>query len=158
MNVVTNNPMAQRFFTWSRQTLDSLCNRPDHLQRIAVMGAGVVMYPLVVGMILIVWLGYSRTPELQSQSLSIMGWALLASMGLWGLVVVTMLGTIKGLKFDGPGGMGVEITTIADDPDIDPGTTRVTTVATTHVQTAPEDKHERHDRPMPPAPPMEVTD
>lgn len=102
---------------WLSRTIDTLCERPDHLQRLAIIGAGMVVYPLVVGLILIVWLGFGpRTdPAITVQQLKIMGWALLGSMGLWGLVVVTLLGTVKGLRVNGPGGVGLEVETTAGD-------------------------------------------
>lgn len=111
----------KRFFGWARRTLDTLCERPDHLQRLSIIGAGVIMWPTLIGFALVVWLGYSRTAELQAQSLNFMGLALLSSMALWGLVVVATLGIIKGLSVTGPGGVGVSIQTTADDPDVDPG-------------------------------------
>lgn len=110
----------KRFFGWTRRTLDTLCERPDHLQRLSIIGAGFVMWPTMIGFTLIVWLGYARSPELQAQSLHFMGLALLSSMALWGLVVVATLGIIKGLSITGPGGVGVSLTTTADDPDVDP--------------------------------------
>jgi len=113
--------MMRRFFGWARRTLDGLCERPDHLQRLAVVGAGVIMWPTLVGFALVVWLGYG--PEHGAQSLNFMGMALLASMALWGLVVVATLGIVKGLSVTGPGGVGVSLTTIADDPDVGPSTT-----------------------------------
>lgn len=112
-----------RFFAWARRTLDTLCERPDHLQRLSIIGAGVIMWPTLIGFALVVWLGYSRTAELQAQSLNFMGLALLSSMALWGLVVVATLGIIKGLSVTGPGGVGVSIQTTADDPDVDPSFT-----------------------------------
>lgn len=112
-----------RFFTWTRQTLDMLCDRPDHLQRLAIIGAGISIYPAVAVLVWIVWRGYERTAELQSQSLAIMGVALYAMLALLGLVIVALLGTVKGLRI---GPRGLELTTIADDPDVDPSTTRDT--------------------------------
>lgn len=79
----------------------------------------------MIGFALVVWLGYGRTPELQAQSLNFMGMGLLACLALWGLVVVATLGIVKGLSVNGPGGVGVSITTTADDPDVDPSSTRV---------------------------------
>lgn len=108
--------MRVQFFSWARRVLSELCGRPDHLQRLAVVGAGVIMWPTLVGFALVVWLGYARTPELQSQSLNFMGMALLASMALWGLVVVATLGIIKGLTISGPAGMAVSIETTANEP------------------------------------------
>ncbi|MFN3836834.1 MAG: hypothetical protein ACK4MI_03885 [Brevundimonas sp.] len=134
-----------RMFTdWLGRAVRNICDHPAHLQRLSIIGAGVVMYPTLLGFALVVWLGYSRTPELQAQSLNFMGMALLASMALWGLVVVAVLGIIKGFSVSGPGGVGVSITTTADDPDVAP-TTRVDVVAplsptqTSNVQLQPTD-------------------
>lgn len=126
LNVRVN---TKRFFSWLRRTLDGLCDRPDHLQRLSIIGSGFVMWPTMIGFALIVWLGYARTPALQSQSLNFMGIALLASMALWGLVVIALLGIIKGLRVAGPGGVSLAITTTADDPDADPSTTRIDVAA-----------------------------
>lgn len=112
--------LASRFFPWARETLDMLCNSPDHLQRLAIIGAGIVVQVTMWTAMLIVWRGYDRTAELQAQSLNFMGWSLMGSMGLWGLVVVTLLGTIKGLKIAGPGGFGIDLSTTFDDPDVGP--------------------------------------
>nr|WP_313427060.1 hypothetical protein [Brevundimonas diminuta] len=113
--------MNNRFFGWLGRTVRFICDHPSHLQRLSIIGAGVIMWPTMVGFTLIVWLGYARTPDLQSQSLNFMGLALLSSMALWGLVVVATLGIIKGFSVSGPGGVGLSLTTIADDPDVDPG-------------------------------------
>ena len=110
---------------WLSRAVRHLCDHPAHLQRLSIIGAGVVMYPTVVAFALVVWLGYGRTVELQQQSLNFMGAALLASMALWGLVVVTILGVIKGVTVAGPGGVSVAVTTTADDLEFDPSTTRV---------------------------------
>lgn len=111
---------ASRFFGW----LQHVAASPAGLQRLTVVGAGLIMWPTLIGFALIVWLGYSRTPELQSQSLDWMGMALLASMVLWGLVVIALLNVIKGVRVAGPGGFNVNFQTTADDPDVDPGTPR----------------------------------
>lgn len=112
---------------WIHRTIESLCNRPDHLQRLAVIGSGMVLYPMILGVIWIVWKGYDPTPINQTQSLGIMGIALYSLMALFGLTIIALLGIVKGLRIDGPGGFGVELETTADDPDREPGTTQVTT-------------------------------
>nr|WP_313522021.1 hypothetical protein [Brevundimonas diminuta] len=117
-----------RIFTaWLGRTVRFICDHPSRLQRLSIIGAGMIMWPTMVGFALVVWLGYG--PEHGAQSLNFMGLALLASMALWGLVVVATLGIIKGLSVTGPGGVGVSIQTIADDPDVDPTTTRTDGVA-----------------------------
>lgn len=115
---------TSRFFGWARRTLDELCERPDHLQRLSIIGSGFVMWPTMVAFALIVWLGYGRTPELQAQSLNFMGLALLSSMALWALVVIALLGILKGVSISAPGGASITLTTTADDPDVDPSTPR----------------------------------
>lgn len=102
---------------WFARTIDTLCERPDHLQRLAIIGAGMFVYPLVVVLVFIVWLGFGprNDPAIVTQQLRIMGWALLGSMALWGLVVVTLLGTVKGLRVNGPGGVALEFETTAGD-------------------------------------------
>lgn len=124
------------FTAWLGRTVRYICDHPTHLQRLSIIGAGVIMWPTMVGFALVVWLGYARTPELQSQSLNFMGLALLGSMALWALVVIAVLGIVKGLSVTGPGGVGLSLTTIvADDPDVGPDTTRV------GVSTRPTNNH-----------------
>jgi hypothetical protein len=43
-----------RFFGWTRKTLDDLCERPDHLQRLSIIGSGFIMWPTMIGFALIV--------------------------------------------------------------------------------------------------------
>lgn len=123
-NMAQAQGFAQRFAGWASNTVKTLCDRPDHLQRLAIIGAGMVVQLTMWAVILIVWRGYDRTPELQAQSLNFMGWSLIGSMVLWGIVVITLLGTIKGLSIEGPGGFGINLMTTADDPDVDPSTPR----------------------------------
>jgi hypothetical protein len=145
---------------WISRTIESLCNRPDHLQRLAIVAAGCVMYPTVWGLILIVWKGFGDHPTLYPQQLQILGWALLGSMVLWGLVVVALLGIVKGIKVEGPGGVGIELTTTSSTSPDDAGAplqqTTVTTATATAVPTAPVGS----DPPAAPAgkPPPEVSD
>src|SRR5690606_34126613 len=112
--------LMRAFTAWLGRTVRFICDHPAHLQRLSIIGAGFVMWPTMIGFTLIVWLGYARTPELHAQSLHFMGLALLAGMALWGVVVIAPLGIIKGLSVTGPGGVGVRLTTTADDPDVDP--------------------------------------
>lgn len=116
--------MQRRFLGWLGPVVRNICDHPTHMQRLGIIGAGIVMYPTVLLFAAIVWLGYSRTPALQAQSLNFMGSALLGSMALWGLVVIAVLGIIKGVSVSGPGGVSLSLTTTADDPDVDPSTVR----------------------------------
>lgn len=126
---------VKAFFTWLRATVEMICTRPDHLQRLGIIGAGVSLYPVVIAVIAIIWRGYERTPELQTQSLSIMGFVAFGLLGLYALVTVALIGIIKGVRFSGPGGMGLELTTTSDDPDVDPTTVRETRLTATVTET-----------------------
>lgn len=74
----------RKFTAWLGGAVRHICDQLAHLQRLSIIGAGVVIYPTLIGFALVVWLGYARTPELQSQSLNFMGMALLSGMALWG--------------------------------------------------------------------------
>lgn len=104
-----------RFFSWLRRTIDMLCERPDHLQRLAVIGAGVALYPLLLAFIYIMWKGFGANPELLTKQIDWLGWMAVGVLTLFGLVIVTLLGTIKGVRISGPGGSGVEFETSAGD-------------------------------------------
>lgn len=148
---------TSRFFRWTRDTLDFLCERPDHLQRLAIIGAGVSLYPLVLGLIWIVWKGYGTSPEILTQSLGIMGFALFGAMGLLALVVVSLLGTIKGLRIMGPGGSGIDLSTTFDDPDLGPETDRgdTTVIAGGGRGRGRVRRYDRQDQGAPPQPQAE---
>lgn len=111
-----------KFFAWLEPIVRHVCDHPEHMQRLSIIGSGIIMWPTVIGFALIVWKGYGEAQA--DQSLNFMGMALIGSMLLWGLVVVALLGIVKGLRLGGPAGMSVEITTTADDPDVDPSTSR----------------------------------
>lgn len=113
-----------RFFRWLRDTMDVLCDRPDHLQRVSIMLSGMSLYPLFIGMIVIlVWFAITY-PGLQAKIITgLINYGYIF-LGLFALVIITMLGSIKGLKINAPGGVGMALVTTADDPDVDPTTTR----------------------------------
>jgi hypothetical protein len=118
--------MWRRLFVWVRNTLDFLCDRPDHLQRLSIIGAGMSVYPavfLLVGLLTWFAVKYQSTMDDVVRGLINFGYIFLA---LFALVIVALLGTIKGLRL-GPGGL--EVITTADDPDVDPQTTRDTRLA-----------------------------
>lgn len=143
-----------RFWGWVRRTLDFLCERPDHLQRLAIIGAGFAIYPLVLGIIWIVWKGYGSSPEILSQSLGIMGFIAYGLLALFALVVVSLLGTIKGLRIMGPGGSGIEIDTTMDDPDMGPETPRNDITIREGGRGRGRERYDR-SRPRQDAPPVE---
>lgn len=114
------NPL-RKFFRWVRDTLDNLCDRPDHLQRLSIVGAGVSVYPAVFSLIaLLVWFAVQR-PQVLSMVVAGIINIVYIFLALFALVIVSLLGTIKGLSI---GPRGLQVTTIADDPDVDPNTRR----------------------------------
>jgi len=105
------------FFKWFGRTVDTLCERPDHLQRLAIIGAGMFVYPMIWAFVLIVWLGFGhgQPVEVVLKQLNFIGYGMIGTLLLWGLVVVTLLGTIKGVRISGPGGFNAEFETSAGD-------------------------------------------
>ena len=119
-----------RFFRWLRDTMDVLCDRPDHLQRVSIILSGMSLFPLFIGMIcVLVWFATTYTENyngLQTQIITgLINYGYIF-LGLFALVIISMLGTIKGLSLKTPGGVAVTLVTTADDPDVDPSTTRDT--------------------------------
>lgn len=88
--------------------VEKLCDHPEHLQRLAIIFAGVFAYPLVWGLVFIVWKGFD-SKVFGAKQLEILGQALMGSMVLWGLVIVALLGIVKGVKAQLPGGAGFEV-------------------------------------------------
>jgi hypothetical protein len=115
-----------RFFGWCRQTLDILCDRPEHLQRISIIGAGFTSALLVVGVVaLLTWFGQSA-PALALLVVPILGSALYMLIGAFIICIIVLLGLVKGLqslKASLPGGASVEIETASE-------TTNTTTTTT----------------------------
>ena len=102
-----------RFFGWCRQTLDMLCARPEHLQRLSIIGAGMKSGLLVVGVIAILtWFGQSA-PALALLVVPILGTALYMLIVAFIICIVVLLGLVKGieaLKGMLPGGASFELT------------------------------------------------
>lgn len=116
--------MRSRFFSWARRVLAELCERPDHLQRVSIIMAGVSLYPLFIGMIVILVVFAVLYSDHQSQIIAgLINYGYIF-LGLFALVIISMLGTIKGLTLKVPGGGGLALTTTADDPNVDPRTAR----------------------------------
>jgi hypothetical protein len=79
---------------------------PLGLRLLALFGAGPALTVTAAALTLIVWKGgWDRA--LQSQQLTLLGWALLANWLLLGVVVVA-LASVR-LKGQAPGGAGFEI-------------------------------------------------
>lgn len=100
-----------KFFAWLRNTVDTLCNRPDHLQRLSIIGSGCALYPLVIWLIWIMWKGFGTDPALLTKQIDWLGWISIGILGLFALVLITLLGTIKGIHISGPGGVEVQLET-----------------------------------------------
>lgn len=124
------------FFSWLRQTVDTLCNRPDHLQRLAIIGSGMAVYPLVVMAYLVMWRGASN---LHVNQIDWLGWYGVGFLMLLALVIITLLGTIKGIHISGPGGIEVQLDTTAEAKDNDAPPSQIITT-TTKVETPTDPK------------------
>lgn len=104
-----------RFWVWFRSTLDMLCDRPDHLQRLSVIGAGASLYPVMIAVLVLLWWFGKSSPALASIALPLIFQFGVGIMILFGLVIVVLIGLVKGLtsfKANLPGG-SVEIETTA---------------------------------------------
>lgn len=118
------NPFVQAllsFFGWVRATLDTLCDRPDHLQRLSIIGSGMAAGLLLIGIIAILVHFGLHGPDTQAALLTI---PIIGNMGygivfLYALAQVALLGIIRGIRLSGPGGVNVEIETTSGDDDDD---------------------------------------
>lgn len=92
-----------------KRVVKALCDHPNHLQRWAIIGAGLSQYVLLYGMIgLLVWFGTNPFVN-AALVIPIFGNIALASLAIIGLVVVALLGIIRGVKAMLPNGTSVEI-------------------------------------------------
>lgn len=105
----------KRFFAWCRETLDFLCNHPDHLQRLGIIGAGMSLYPMMVGLVsILVWFGINGGVA----ALAVIpwfGWALIGMITVFAFTIIALLGTIKGIKINTPWGANVELEMADED-------------------------------------------
>lgn len=92
----------------------SFWSAPDIVQKVGIVGAGLVVYPLVIWLIWIVWKG-GWTVAHQSEQIEILGKLAIGAMLLFGLVVLALLGVTKA-KVDLPGGAGIDFDTGKDEP------------------------------------------
>lgn len=117
MAKLTLDPV-RRCFRWLRDTLDMICDRPDHMQRLSVVGFGLGS-GMFVGTFTYLLVRYGdRTDELASQVVPILGNALYGSLGLMALGAVVLLGLIKGIggfQIQTPGGISIGIQTTSSD-------------------------------------------
>ncbi|UTC29892.1 putative holin protein [Bajunvirus bajun] len=112
---------------WIARTVDTLCDRPDHLQRLSIIGSGISIFPMIASMVaLLVFFGL-RTDVLAEMVVPILGYVTYGMLMLFALAQIALLGIIRGFRVNGPGGFGVEIeTTSGDDDDAPTTTTKVT--------------------------------
>ncbi|AFU87274.1 holin [Caulobacter virus Karma] len=107
------------FFRWVRLTLDTLCDRPDHLQRLSIIGSGMAAFPLIIGIIAILVHFGLHGPDSAAAlaTIPIIGNMGYGALALYALSQVALLGIIKGVRLSGPGGVNVEIETTSGDGD-----------------------------------------
>jgi hypothetical protein len=101
---------------------------PDVVQKVGIIGAGVAIWPLVVWLIWIVQRGGWDASH-QTQQLNILGNTLMGSLGLLGLVIIALLGVVKGVKAQLPGGASFDLD--IDNSTPAPSQTVTQTVSTT---------------------------
>lgn len=106
-----------RFFRWARSTLDMLCDRPDHLQRLGVIGSGTSLYPLLVATLALLGALAFTSPEMAIIALPLIFYFGVGIMILFGVVVVVMIGLVKGIETirGSFGGASIEIEADNDD-------------------------------------------
>lgn len=104
-------PKIDFAWVWSniKRIVKTLCEHPSHLQRWAIIGAGLVLFPTVWVFVWLVRYSFGDQPQLYAQQLGILGNALYGVLALWGLTIVALLGIIRGLNVMFPGGASVDV-------------------------------------------------
>ncbi|AXQ68302.1 holin [Caulobacter phage CcrBL10] len=107
------------FFRWVRLTLDNLCDRPDHLQRLSIIGSGMAAFPLILLIIhILVYFGLHGPDTAAALAvIPIIGNMGYGALALYALSQVALLGIIKGIRIAAPGGVNVAIETTAGNGD-----------------------------------------
>lgn len=111
-----------QFFRWLRDTLDMLCDRPNHLQRLSAIGAGMAVGIFVIALVAIItWFGTQSAP-LALVVVPILGNALYGFIAVFAICVVVIMALVRGLgsvNFTGPNGVGLSLETTDKVPDAD---------------------------------------
>ena len=106
--------------TEAKRIFHELCNRPDHLQRWAIIGAGLVLFPILAIFTWLVRYSFGNQPTLYGQQLAILGYALYGFIGLFGLVILALLKIIKGFGVTLPTGMNFQVEMNGQNNDLPP--------------------------------------
>ena len=109
---------VRRFFRWVRDTLDMICDRPDHMQRLSLVGFGLGVGCLTIAFITLLVHYGEKSEQLAMMVVPILGNGMYASLGLMGLGAVVLLGLIKGIggfRIQTPGGINIGIDTTSGD-------------------------------------------
>lgn len=101
----------RRFWRWTRQTIDMLCDRPDHLQRLFIIGSGMSVFPMVCGFVFLLIRYGDRSDELASMVVPILGNGMYISQALFALSIIALLGIVRGIGIRTPGGFGFNLQT-----------------------------------------------
>lgn len=101
--------MLTKFTTWASGVIRTICDRPDHLQRLSIAGAGVSIWPLIVWLIGIISNTKKWASTEQAHQLTILGNLSLGLLALLALVIIALLGIIRGLKASLPGGASIDV-------------------------------------------------
>ena len=108
----------RRFFRWTRDTLDMICDRPAHMQRLASIGFGLGAGAITLLFIALLVHYGEKSHDLAMQVVPILGNGLYVSMALMGLGAIVVLGLIKGIggvNIQTPGGVNIGIRTQPGD-------------------------------------------
>ena len=102
-----------------KRIITELCDRPGHREQWAILLAGVAIYPLIGLMIaILVWFGTHAAVN-AALVVPILGNFGYGFLGLFGLVVVALLGIIRKVSATLPGGAQLSVE-IDDDDDEHP--------------------------------------
>lgn len=111
-------------YVWDhfKRVVKALCENPAHLQRWAIIGAGVTQYLGLAGMIgLLVWFGMNPFVN-AALVIPIFGFIAYGHLAIMALVVIALLGIIRGVKAVLPTGASIEVdlTDNKDTPNNEP--------------------------------------
>jgi hypothetical protein len=109
---------------------------PDTVQKAGIIGAGIAVYPLLVALIVIIWKGGWAVVH-QAKQLDILGNLSLAMAALFALIVVALLGVVKTIKAELPGGASIDLD-LQNMPSMKPTSVEVVSTQSTKTTTQAE--------------------
>lgn len=99
----------KKFLSEAKRIITKFCDHPEHLQRWAIIGSGLAVGAALLGIIsLLVYFGLHVTPA-GALVIPILGNIGYGFVGLFGLVVIALLGIVRGIKAMLPNGTSIEV-------------------------------------------------